>query len=140
MENYYVKCVRDIKDSKLFTKGEIYLVSEKGLHANDAMIFHAYKLDINGGENTIEAINRWFGKCREGYQFELATANEKVTKEEAEDIVTLNWTKARCRNVAEFLELYFFDNIRDDVDMDSLWYLHDLLHAIEELNEAGKGI
>ena len=48
-------------------------------------------------------------------------------------MVTLNIDRKTCENIADFLELYFFQNIRDDVDMDNIEYVHDLLHAIDEL-------
>lgn len=49
-------------------------------------------------------------------------------------MVTLNISKSTCENVAEILELYFFKNIREDVDIDNIEYVHDLIHAIDELN------
>lgn len=48
-------------------------------------------------------------------------------------MVTLNIDKNDCRNIAEFLEIYFFQNIRDDEDMDNITYVHGLIHAIDEL-------
>ena len=53
-------------------------------------------------------------------------------------MITLNIEKHTCANIAEFLELYFFQNIRDDEDMDNIGYVHDLLHSIEELKRASK--
>lgn len=52
-------------------------------------------------------------------------------------MVTLNIDEATCRNIAQFLELYFFQNIRDDEDMDNLEYIRSLLFAIDELNRVG---
>lgn len=51
--------------------------------------------------------------------------------------VTLNIDKETCSNIADFLEIYFFQNIREDKDMDNINYLHDLIHAIEELRKVG---
>ena len=48
-------------------------------------------------------------------------------------MVTLNIDKHTCENIADFLELYFFQNIREDEDMDNIEYVHDLIHAIGEL-------
>ena len=53
-------------------------------------------------------------------------------------MVTLNIDKHTCRNIAQFLEIYFFQNIRDDEDMDNIDYVHDLIHAIEELRRVAK--
>lgn len=48
-------------------------------------------------------------------------------------MVTLNIEKTTCRNIADFLEIYFFQNIREDEDMDNIEYLRDLINAIDEL-------
>ena len=56
-----------------------------------------------------------------------------VCSKDGGSMVTLNFDKHTCENIADFLELYFFQNIRDDVEMDNITYLHDLIHAIEEL-------
>lgn len=53
-------------------------------------------------------------------------------------MVTLNISKSTCQNIADFLDIYFFQNIRDDEDMDNIEYLHDLIHAIHELNRVAK--
>lgn len=53
-------------------------------------------------------------------------------------MVTLNISKDTCRNIADFLDIYFFQNIRDDEAMDNIEYLHDLIHAIHELNRVAK--
>ena len=50
--------------------------------------------------------------------------------------VTVNISKDDCLNVADFLEIYFFQNIRDDEDMDNIDYVHGLIHAIKELRNA----
>lgn len=53
-------------------------------------------------------------------------------------MVTLNIDKQTCENIADFLEIYFFKNIRDDADMDNIEYVHSLIHAIEELKHVAK--
>ena len=53
-------------------------------------------------------------------------------------MVELNFDKHTCENIADFLELHFFHNIRLDEDMDNIEYLHDLIHAIHELRRASK--
>lgn len=46
-------------------------------------------------------------------------------------MVTLNIDKETCGNIADFLELYFFQNIRDDTDMDNIEYVRSLINAID---------
>lgn len=144
MVKYYVRCIKTNPknpNENHFTHLKTYVVTDKGIVSDDGHTFETYMYDFNGGENTVEAINKWFSPC--GYEFELVcdfteepTVTEEATVES--DTITFNWDKSRCKNVAEFLEIYFFQNIRDDEDMDSLWYLHDMLHAIEELKNACK--
>lgn len=55
-------------------------------------------------------------------------------------MVTLDIDKHTCKNIADFLELYFFQNIREDEDMDNIAYVHDLIHAIEELKRVSKDV
>ena len=53
-------------------------------------------------------------------------------------MVTLNIDKSDCENIADFLELYFFQNIRDDEYIDNIRYVHSLIHAIDELRRVSK--
>ena len=53
-------------------------------------------------------------------------------------MVELNFDKETCKNVADFLELYFFQNIRDDPDMDNIEYVRSLINAIDELKRVYK--
>ena len=53
-------------------------------------------------------------------------------------MVTLNITKDTCNNIADVLEIYFFQNIRDDEAMDNIDYVHDLIHAIDELKRVAR--
>ena len=53
-------------------------------------------------------------------------------------MVELNFDKDTCKNVAEFLEVYFFQNIRDDEDIDNIEYVRSLINAIDELKRASK--
>ena len=53
-------------------------------------------------------------------------------------MVTLNINKDDCKNIADFLEIYFFQNIRDDVDMDNIEYVRGLINAIDELKRVAK--
>lgn len=54
-------------------------------------------------------------------------------------MVSLALDKQDCENVARFLEIYFFQNIRDDEDMDNIDYIRSLLHCIDELKRVSKG-
>ena len=55
-------------------------------------------------------------------------------------LVELNLDRVTCRNIADFLELYFFKNIRDDPDMDNIEYVRSLINAIDELKRVSKGV
>ena len=54
-------------------------------------------------------------------------------------MVTLNIDASTCSNIADFLELYFFQNIRDDTDMDNIEYVRSLINAIDELRRVSGG-
>ena len=45
-------------------------------------------------------------------------------------------TKSQCNNVADFIELYIFQAVRDDPEMDNLEYLRDMLDAEKALRKA----
>lgn len=45
-------------------------------------------------------------------------------------------TKSQCNNLAEFIELYLVDAIRNDPEIDNLDYLRDMLNAEEALRKA----
>ena len=45
-------------------------------------------------------------------------------------------TKSQCNNVADFSEIYIFQAIRDDPDMDNIEYLRDMLDAEKALRKA----
>lgn len=53
-------------------------------------------------------------------------------------MVTLNIDKYTCANIADFLELYFFQNIRDDDEMDNIEYVRSLINAIDELRRVSE--
>ena len=53
-------------------------------------------------------------------------------------MITLNIDKQTCKNVADFLEIYFFQNIRDDEDMDNIEYVRSLIIAIDELKRVSE--
>ena len=51
-------------------------------------------------------------------------------------MVNLNIDETDCKFAAEFIEMYFFQNIRDDPDIDNIEYVRSLLHTLDELNRA----
>lgn len=53
-------------------------------------------------------------------------------------MVTLNIDKDTCRNIADFMEIYFFQNIRDDTDMDNIEYVRSLINAIDEFRRVSE--
>ena len=53
-------------------------------------------------------------------------------------MVSLNITEFDCANIADFLELYFFQNIRDDDNIDNLGYVRSLLNSIDELRRVSE--
>ena len=55
-------------------------------------------------------------------------------------MVALDIDANTCENIADILRIYFFQNIRDDVDMDNIDYVHNLIHGIEELEKASKTV
>ena len=53
-------------------------------------------------------------------------------------MVTLNIDKSTCGNIADFMEIYFFQNIRDDPDMDNIEYVRGLINAIDEFRRVSE--
>lgn len=49
-------------------------------------------------------------------------------------MVVLNIDKEDCENAAILMEVYFFQNIRDDPDIDNIEWARSILHTIDELN------
>ena len=47
-------------------------------------------------------------------------------------------SKSQCMNVADFIEIYIFRAVRDDIDMDNIEYLRDMLDAERVLREAAE--
>ena len=52
--------------------------------------------------------------------------------------MNLNIDKTDCENVVDFIERYFFQNIRDDEDIDNIEYVRSLLKCLDELRAASK--
>lgn len=53
-------------------------------------------------------------------------------------MLELNIEKEDARNLAEFIEIYFFQNIRDNGDMDNIEYIRSLLKCLDELEKMSK--
>nr|DAQ95519.1 MAG TPA: hypothetical protein [Caudoviricetes sp.] len=53
-------------------------------------------------------------------------------------MLELNIEKEDARNLAGFIEIYFFQNIRDDEDMDNIEYIRGLLRCLDELHRVSK--
>lgn len=53
-------------------------------------------------------------------------------------MLELNIEKEDAKNLAEFIEIYFFQNIRDDEDMDNIEYIRGLLRCLDELKRVSK--
>ena len=53
-------------------------------------------------------------------------------------MVELNLTATDCENAAELMECYFFQNLRDDENIDNLEYVKSLLKTIDELKRVSK--
>ena len=52
--------------------------------------------------------------------------------------MNLNINKSDCENAADLIECYFFQNIRDDEDIDNIEYVRSLLKCLDELRAASK--
>ena len=46
-------------------------------------------------------------------------------------------TKSQCENLADFIEFYIFQIIRDDTEIDNMAWLMDMVDAYKKLREHG---
>ena len=53
-------------------------------------------------------------------------------------MIELNLDKGDAENAADFIECYFFHNIREDEDIDNIEYVRSLLKCLDELRAASK--
>lgn len=53
-------------------------------------------------------------------------------------MVELNLNKGDCRNLADILEAYFFQNLRDDESIDNIDYVRSVIKGIDELKRVAK--
>lgn len=58
-----------------------------------------------------------------------------VVKHKEKENTMLNLTKSEAQNVAEFIELYLLEDIRNNPDIDNPMWLFDMMHAFEKLCE-----
>ena len=49
----------------------------------------------------------------------------------------IDLTESQCTNLADFIEMNIFQNIRDDVDIDNIEWLIDMVDAYKKLKEHG---
>lgn len=57
-------------------------------------------------------------------------------------MITLDIEKSDCKNAGEMIEMYFFQNIKDLLDMeelDNIEYLRSMIKVLDELQKASKG-
>lgn len=54
------------------------------------------------------------------------------------EMITIQLTKSRCRNVAEFIEMHLYDVIRTDTDIDNIGWLEDMIGAMRTLEKAAE--
>lgn len=47
-------------------------------------------------------------------------------------------TKEEVKVLEEFIELYFFDAIRNDKDIDNMYWVQSIVHVWEKCKEAGE--
>ena len=47
-------------------------------------------------------------------------------------------TKSQCKNVAEFINYNLLDEIRNDPDIDSVYWVKDMINAMEVLEKAAR--
>lgn len=48
-------------------------------------------------------------------------------------------SKSQCKNLAEWIDCYLLDAIRDDEYIDNLAWVKDMILAVETLEKAAKG-
>ncbi len=51
-------------------------------------------------------------------------------------MIQLDMTIADAKNAADMIEFYFFQNIRDDEDMNNIDYVRSILRAMDALRDA----
>lgn len=66
--------------------------------------------------------------------------NNMAQKEkDLEKIVSVNLTKIQCKHLAEYIEINFIYYLRQDEEIDNIYYLADMCEAYKKLMEAAKG-
>jgi hypothetical protein len=52
--------------------------------------------------------------------------------------MTVELSSSQCENLADFIEIWLFEDIRSDPDLDSMAYLKDMVDAYYTLRNAHK--
>lgn len=50
----------------------------------------------------------------------------------------IDLTKSQCTNLADFIEMNIFQNIRDDIEIDNMDWLIDMVDAYKKLRDETK--
>lgn len=53
-------------------------------------------------------------------------------------MVELNLTKQDCKNLADMVDIYFIQNIRESEDLDNIDYIRSMLKGLDELKRVSK--
>ena len=53
-----------------------------------------------------------------------------------DEVINVRLTKNQCMNLAEFIDLYLIDAIRNDTEIDNLEWIKRMIFAKEELERA----
>lgn len=100
-------------------EGEIRIVDKYGtFEQNEEPSYDIYRLE----NNTL-------------YKHIKQSSVIEVVKYKEKENTMLNLTKSEAQNVAEFIELYLLEDIRNNPDIDNPMWLFDMMHAFEKLCE-----
>ena len=100
-------------------EGEIRIIDKYGtFEQNEEPSYDIYRLE----NNTL-------------YKHIRQSSVIEVVKHKEKENAMLNLTKSEAQNVAEFIELYLLEDIRNNPDIDNPMWLFDMMHAFEKLCE-----
>ena len=106
-------CIGENED---ILEGEVRIIDKYGtFEQNEEPSYDIYRLE----NNTL------YKHIRQSSIIERVKETKKV----------LNLTQTEAKNVAEFIESYLLESIRNDPDIDNLMWLFDMMHAFEKLCE-----
>lgn len=105
-----------VEENEDILEGEIRIIDKYGtFEQNEEPSYDIYRLE----NNTL------YKHVRQSFIIEQVEKKKKM----------LNLTETEAKNVAEFIELYLIESIRNDPDIDNLMWLFDMMHAFEKLCE-----